>query len=151
MDTQYHVYTSRTSREHTYTHTHETYTRDTSRVSLFIMQIMYRTHRHAHSSNWHYVTTRSATPAIIHLATVLCGLVNLAVYMITEVRAQYLFTGLMCWKGLKQENRTEELSYFGQDGSLPCRPPKLRSIIGALKGANRRQSAHLDSSEWVDY
>lgn len=46
--------------------------------------------------------------------------------------------------GLKQENRTEELSYFGQ--TTPLLSSHLyRSIIGAIKGAKRRQSAHLDS------
>lgn len=113
---------------------------------MFIMHKMTQTHTQLKI----HVTTRSATLTIIHLQSPL-WVVNLSVRDHSKVRAQYLLSALMCWKELKQENRTEELSYFGQDGSLSHHPPKLWSIIGAIKRANRRQSAHLESSEWVDY
>lgn len=75
---------------------------------------------------------------------------SICVHDRSEVRARCLLAALMRWKRLKQETRTEELSYFGHDGSFSHCPPKLRSIIRAIKAAEKHQSAHLDSSEWVD-
>lgn len=103
-----------------------------------------------HSSGWHYVTTRSDTHHNSPCQSPLWLSKSICAHDRSEVRARCLLTALMRWKGLKQETRTEELSYFGHDGSFSRCPPKLRSIIRAIKAAERHQSAHLDSSEWVD-